>query len=71
MTNRHQPRLTFDDAHAFIDVDVRDADALQNYLFQRGIHGTVSYDPVTRQARLDVSDVAGEWAQEALRNWKH
>jgi hypothetical protein len=64
------PRLIADDANVFIDVPTEDADALRDYLFRCGIHGTVSYDVMGQTARLDVSDVGGEWAQEVLRQWK-
>ena len=66
---KHEPRVIFDADRALIAVDATDADALRDYLFRHGIHGTVSFAATGRTARLDVSDVAGEWAWETLRHW--
>jgi hypothetical protein len=64
------PRLTYDSDCAYIDVPEADAVTLQNYLYEHGIHWTVSHDVMTGTARLDVSDVGGEWAREVLRRWR-
>ena len=67
----HTPRLMYDDERAYIDVASEDADALRDYLFRQGIHGLIFYNPWDHTARLDVSDVGGEWAEDVLRHWKH
>jgi hypothetical protein len=65
-----EPRVDIRDGRVVIDVGWDDADALRDHFRVNGLPGTVSLDPATREASLELWDAPDpDRARAVLAEW--